>query len=130
MAGGGRSPSQRSKTMADAALLIRWDRPVPGREPQALSLFGKSLEYYGTLQNEGAIESFEPVLLGPVSIDLSGFILLRGSADQLDALKREDQFVEMMISAEHLIEGFGVIDACLEGELQSRMAKYGKVVAQ
>ncbi|MBW2188776.1 MAG: hypothetical protein JRG93_04155 [Deltaproteobacteria bacterium] len=86
--------------MADAALLIRWDRPVPGREQQALALFGKSLEYYGTLQSEGAIESFEPVLLGPVSIDLSG------------------------------IEGFGVIDAYLEGELQSRMAKYAQVAAQ
>lgn len=116
--------------MANAALLIRWNRPVPGREQQALSLFGKSLEYYGTLQSEGAIESFEPVLLGPVGIDLGGLILLRGSAEQLDALKREDQFVEMMISAEHLIEGFGVIDAYLEGELQSRMAKYAQVVAQ
>ena len=116
--------------MADAALLVRWDRPVAGREQQALSLFGKSLEYYGTLQSEGAIESFEPVLLSPVSIDLSGFILLRGSVEQLDALKREDQFVEMMIAAEHLIQGFGVIDAYLEAELHSRMAKYGQVVAQ
>ena len=115
--------------MADAALLIRWDRPVPGREQQALSLFGKSLEYYGTLQSEGAIESFEPVLLGPVSIDLSGFILLRGTTQQLDALKHEDQFVEMMIGAEHLIEGFGVIDAYLEGQLQSRMAKYAQASA-
>jgi hypothetical protein len=116
--------------MADAALLIRWDRPVPGREKQALSLFGNSLEYYGTLQNEGAIESFEPVLLNPVGIDLSGFILLRGSAEQLDALKRQDRFVEMTISAEHLIEGFGVIDGYLEGDLQTRMAKYAQVVNQ
>jgi hypothetical protein len=128
--GGERPPLQRSKTMADAALLIRWNRPVAGREQQALALFGKSLEYYGTLQSEGAIESFEPVLLGPVSIDLSGFILLRGSVEQLNALKQEDRFVEMMIGAEHLIEGFGVIDAYLEGELQSRMAKYAKVAAQ
>ncbi|MBW1876322.1 MAG: hypothetical protein JRI98_13365 [Deltaproteobacteria bacterium] len=116
--------------MADAALLIRWDRPVPGREQQALSLFGNSLEYYGTLQSEGAIDSFEPVLLSPVSIDLSGFILLRGSAEQLDSLKRQEQFVEMMIRAEHLIEGFGVIDAYLEGDLQSRMAKYAQVATQ
>jgi len=36
----------------------------------------------------------------------------------------------MMIGAEHLIEGFGVIDAYLEGELQSRMAKYAQVAAQ
>lgn len=115
--------------MADAALVLRWDRPVAGREQQALSLFGRSLEYYGTLQSEGRIDSFEPVLLSPVSIDLSGFILIRGSVEQLNALKQDDLFVEMMIGAEHLIEGFGVIDGYLEGELQNRMAKYGQVVA-
>jgi hypothetical protein len=116
--------------MADAALLVRWNRPVAGREQQALSLFGKSLEYYGTLQRDGAIESFEPVLLDPVSIDLSGFVLLRGSPEQLATLKRQDQFVEIMISAEHLIEGVGVIDGHLDNELQNRMAKYAQVVAQ
>jgi len=116
--------------MADAALLIRWSRPVPGREQQALSLFGTSLEYYGTLQSTGAIESFEPVLLNPGSTDLNGFILIRGSAEQIDALKREDQFVELMIRGEHLIDGLGVVDGYLAGDLQTRMAKYGQVIAQ
>ena len=115
--------------MAGAALVLRWDRPVADREQQALSLFGRSLEYYGTVQSEGRIESFEPVLLSPVSGDLGGFILIRGSAEQMNALKQDDLFVEMMIAAEHLIQGFGVIDAYIEGELQNRMAKYGQVVA-
>jgi hypothetical protein len=65
-----------------------------------------------------------------VSIDLSGFVLLRGSPEQLATLKRQDQFVEIMISAERLMEGVGVIDAHLEGELQSRMAKYAQVATQ
>ncbi len=116
--------------MANAALLIRWSRPVAGREQQALSLFGSTMEYYGTLQSDGAIESFEPVLLNAVSTDLSGVILIRGSAEQLDALKREDQFIEFMIRGAHLLEGFGVIDGYLEGDLQSRMAKYGQVISQ
>lgn len=116
--------------MANAALLIRWNRPVAGREQQALSLFGSSLEYYGTLQSDGAIESFEPVLLNAVASDLSGVILIRGSSEKLDALKREDQFIEMVIRGSHLLEGFGVIDGYLEGDLQSRMAKYAQVVSQ
>ena len=116
--------------MADAALLIRWDRPVPGREQQALALFGSSLEYYGTLQSEGTIESFEPVVLSANSTDLSGFILIRGSADKLSALKRDDRFLELMISGQYLIAGFGVIDGYVEGALQTRMATYAQVVAQ
>ena len=116
--------------MADAAIVIRWNRSLPGREQQGLSLFGNALEYYGTLQSQGTIESFEPVLLNPVGTDLGGFILIRGTAEKLDALKRDDQFVELMIRAEHVIDGFGVIDAYLEGDLQTRMAKYAQVVAQ
>jgi hypothetical protein len=117
-------------TMANAALLIRWQRSVPGREKQALALFGQSLEYYGTLQSKGAIESFEPVLLNPGTTDLNGFILIRGSSDQLDALKREDQFIEFTIRGGYLIEGLGVIDGYLEDELQARMAKWAQIIAQ
>jgi hypothetical protein len=116
--------------MADAAILIRWDRPKTGREQQALALFGSSLEYYGTLQSEGTIESFEPVMLSPGSGDLNGFILIRGSAEKLAALKRADGFVERMIQGQYLIAGFGVVDGYIGGNLQSRMAKYAQVVNQ
>ena len=44
--------------MADAAIIIRWNRVVPGREQAALSLFGQSLEYYGSLQSEGGKPSY------------------------------------------------------------------------
>ncbi|MFW2387174.1 MAG: hypothetical protein ACN4G0_02480 [Polyangiales bacterium] len=116
--------------MADAAILIRWNRVVPGREQQALSLFGQSLEYYGTLASEGAIDSYEPVMLNPSGGDLNGFILLRGSADQLDAVKREDRFIDIMMRAAHNCEGLGVNDAFLEGELQARMSKWAQIIAQ
>jgi len=114
--------------MADAAILIRWDRVVPGREQQALSLFGQSLEYYGTLQSEGAIENFEPVLLEPAGGDLNGLILLRGSAEQLNAVKRQERFIDITMHAAHACEGFGVMDAYLEGELQARMAKWAQII--
>jgi hypothetical protein len=126
--GGGRSSLQRSMTMADAAIVIRWDRVVPGREQEALSLFGQSLEYYGTLQSEGAIENFEPVLLDPTGSDLNGIILLRGSADQLNAVRREDRFIDITMRAAHTCEGFGVINAHLEGGLQARMAKWAQII--
>jgi len=116
--------------MADAAIVIRWNRVVPGREQQGLSIFGQSLEYYGTLQSTGAIESFEPVIFNPTGGDLNGIILIRGSLDQLDALKREDRFIDLMMRAAHACEGLGVNDAYLEGELQSRMARWTQIISQ
>ncbi len=116
--------------MADAAIVIRWNRVVPGREKQGLSIFGQSLEYYGTLQKKGAIESFEPVIFNPTGGDLNGLILIRGSADQLDALKREDRFIDLMMRAAHNCEDLGVNDAYLEGELQARMARWTQIINQ
>lgn len=116
--------------MADAALVLRWDRVVPGREQQALTLFGQALEYYGSLQSSGSIESYEPVLLDPNGSDLNGVILIRGSADQLDALRREDRFIEITMQAAHHCEHFGVVNAHLEGQLQARMAKWSQIISQ
>ncbi|NND29385.1 MAG: hypothetical protein HKN97_12405 [Myxococcales bacterium] len=99
-------------------------------EEQGLSIFGQSLEYYGALQSKGAIESFEPVIFNPTGGDLNGIILIRGSLDQLDALKREDRFIDLMMRAAHSCEGLGVNDAYLEGELQNRTGRCTQIINQ
>jgi hypothetical protein len=116
--------------MPNAALILRWDRVVPGREPQALSLFGQALEYYGSLQSEGSIASYEPILMDPSGSDLNGLIVIRGSADQLDALRRQDRFIEITMLATHQCEAFGVVNAHLGDELQARMARWAQIITQ
>ena len=116
--------------MADSVLLMRWDRVVPGREQQGLHLFGQALEYYGSLQSDGAIESFEPVLLDPTGTQVNGMILIRGSADQLDALRRQDRYVDIVMQAQYLCEDFAVSNGYLEGELQARMGKWAQIISQ
>jgi hypothetical protein len=116
--------------MANAALVIRWDRVIPGREQAGLSLFGQSLEYYGTLQNQGKIESYEPILLDPTGSDLNGFIVLRGSLDQIDAVQREDRFIDLTMRAAHICASLGVVEGYLEDELQSRMAKWAQIISE
>jgi hypothetical protein len=49
--------------MADAALFVGWGNAVRGRERQALKVFAEAAEFYTRLQQEGEIESFEPVFL-------------------------------------------------------------------
>src|SRR5687768_15292021 len=107
-----------------AAILIGWNEPRIGREMQAASLFGESIQYYTTLVKEGTIESFEPVILLRHGGDFNGFILLRGEGSKLDALQRSEKFVELTIRATHCLSGFGVIPGWIGDGLQRIMAQW------
>ena len=96
--------------MADYALFVGWNRSVAGREQQAMELFARVMEYYGQLQSDGKIESFEPVVLSNHGGDLNGFVLLRGDAAKLDEVRREEAFTNFSIEANFCLENFGVID--------------------
>jgi hypothetical protein len=65
--------------MADAGLLIGWGDLVRGREAKGLEVFNETLAYFGRLQQDGEIESFDTAILEPHGGDLGGFILLRGA---------------------------------------------------
>lgn len=110
--------------MPDAGLFIGWGEVVRGREAQAVELFNETLEYYGRLQEEGMIESFEPVFLEPHGGDLSGFILIRGDAEKLAALRVSDEFTQLSLRVGLIVGGLGVVGADLAGRLQRQMEYY------
>jgi hypothetical protein len=116
--------------MADAGLFIGWGAPVRGREAKGLEIFNEALAYYGRLQQEGAIESVEPVILEPHGGDLQGFILLRGSEERLAQLRVDDEFVRLSARASLIVEGFGVAGAALGDGLQDSIATYQQAVSE
>ena len=81
--------------MAEAGLFIGWGAPVRGREAKGLEVFNEGVEYWGRLQQEGRIESFEVVLLYPHGGDLAGFSLLRGSHAQLNDVGGDEEFLRL-----------------------------------
>ena len=95
--------------MADRILFIGWSRVVAGREQQALQLWQKSMEFYGNLQSNGRIESFEPVLLSSHGGDLNGLIVLRGDADKLAGVREDETFIDITIEADYCLHGLGVV---------------------
>ena len=97
--------------MADAALFIGWGQVVRGREKRAVQVFNESVEYWGGLQGDGKIEDFEVVLLTPHGGDLQGFALLRGSEDQVAALRADEEFGRRVARADLIVESQGVVDA-------------------
>ena len=116
--------------MADRALFLGWNRPLPGREQQANELFQKSMQFYAKVLSEGRIESFEPVLLAAHGGDLNGFVLLRGEAGKLDALREDEEFGGFVIEAGHCLDGFGVVHAYIGEGLMKLMGRWAKVIGE
>jgi hypothetical protein len=116
--------------MADAAVFVGWGTPVRGREAKALAVFNEAMAYYARLQQEGKIESFEPVILQPHGGDLNGFVLLRGERSTLSAVVASDEFATITMKAGMIAENVGVVDAAIGTSLAEGMGRYAAVVGQ
>lgn len=106
--------------MANAALFIGYGATIPGHARQALQVFGEAMQYYGRLQQQGQIESFEPVFLEPHGGDLEGFILLRGDRDKLNAARYSEEFLRLTNRATLVVQRVGIVSGFI-GEEQNRL---------
>ena len=110
--------------MAQAALFIGWGQTVRGRERQAVQVFGEAIQYYSRLQQEGEIESFEPVALDPHGGDLGGFLLVRGEREKLSRLRYSEEFLRLNNRASLVVENLGVVGAFIGEELNRLFADF------
>jgi hypothetical protein len=116
--------------MADGGLFIGWGAPITGREAKGLDVLSESLAYYGGLQEQGVIESFETVILEPHGGDLQGFILLRGSEERLAQLRVDEEFVRLSTRASLIVASVGVIGAALGDGLERAIGMYQQAVSE
>ena len=116
--------------MSQGALVIGWGPAVRGREKQALQVFNEAIEYYTRLQQQGTIESFEPVALEPHGGDLNGFLILRGDREKLNALRTSEEFMHLTNRAALIVDNLGVITAFIGEELQRQFADFGTLAAE
>jgi hypothetical protein len=121
------NPNREDFGMAGDALFLGWGPVVRGRELKALEVFQETLTYYGTLQQDGRIDSFEPVLIAPHGSELAGFILLRGSRASLDEIRSSDEFRRLVARAAAVVDDVGVIDAYTGEALAQQMAIFRDV---
>jgi len=111
--------------MVTGALVIGWGAVVRGREQKALQVFNESIQYYTQLQQQGMIESFEPVALEPHGGDLLGFLIVRGDREKLNALRTSEEFLHLTNRAVQIVDNLGVITAFIGEELQRQFADFG-----
>jgi hypothetical protein len=115
--------------MADRVLFISWHAPVRGREERGLEVFNESMGLYGRLQQEGRIEKFDVVLFGPTG-DLAGYIELHGSAEQLAAVREDEEFQRNTIDASLIVDGLCQIEGVTNSEIARQMALYQESIAR
>jgi hypothetical protein len=110
--------------MAKGAIFFGWGETVRGREKQAFQVFQEVLQYYGQLQQQGTIDSFEPFALEPHGGDLLGFMIVKGDRDKLDRLRHEDQFQRLNERGGLVVEHFGVVRAVTGDELMQSLQRF------
>ena len=116
--------------MAGEALFIGWGEVVRGRERKAVEVFNESIQYYGQLQQDGKIDSFDAWFLAPHGGDLAGLILLRGEGDRLDAVRRSPDFELLMTRAGMIVDRVGVVSAYTGDDLGRLMGHFERAAAE
>ena len=116
--------------MATAALFVGWGPNIPGREQQALQVFGEAVSYWTRLQQAGEIESFEPFQLEPHGGELAGFCVLRGDQEQLARVRVSEEFQRLNTRAQLVVTNFGVVGAVTGEALTAQFAQFGQYAAE
>jgi hypothetical protein len=115
--------------MADRMVFIGWGSPVHGREERGLEVFNEAVGLYGRMQQDGRIESFDVVLLDPNG-GLDGYMELRGSNAQLDAVRQDEDFRRLLIDASLIVENLRVVDGVCNEGIARNMGMYQEAIAQ
>jgi hypothetical protein len=116
--------------MADRMLFVGWGATIAGREERALDVFNEAIGFYGRCQQEGRIESFDVILLEPHGGGLQGYVELHGSADQLSALREDDEFQRLLAHATLIVNELGVVSGFANEGVARQMQIYRDAIPQ
>jgi hypothetical protein len=115
--------------MADRLLFTSWGTPVRGAEERGLEVFNEALGILGRMQQDGRIESFDVCLLEPNG-DMGGFICVRGTADQIAALREDEEYLRNSIDAELIVDDYRQIGGYTNEGVAQMMAMYQEALAK
>ena len=115
--------------MSSNVIFFGWNRSIPGREQMSAEHFQEFLGYLGRLQQEGAIDSFEPVLLSSHGGDLNGFFLIRAGNEALNTLQASDEWLIHMIRGGQHLEGAGAVRGVTGDLVMEWMNRWNSLLA-
>lgn len=115
--------------MADRVMFISWGPPVRGREQRSLEVFNEAMGLFGSMQQDGRIESFDVVVMRPNG-HFNGFVQLHGTADQLAAVREAEDFQRNTADALMCVEQLRQLDGVTNAGVAQQMAIYQEAIAK
>jgi len=115
--------------MADRMLLIAWGAPVRGLESRAIEVFNEALGILGRMQQDGRIDSFDVSLLSPNG-EMDGFIMIRGTAEQIAALREDDEFQRNTVDAQLAVDNIRHMDGYTNESIAPQMEMYMEAISK
>lgn len=115
--------------MADHVLYVGWGETVRGAEERGIGVFNEALGLLGTMQQDGRIESFDVVLFEPNG-GMGGFVLIRGTRDQIDAVRADDDFRRNTIDASLVVDKLTHIEGYTNEGVAREMALYQEAIGK
>jgi hypothetical protein len=115
--------------MSDRMLLITWGTPARGVEERAVEVFNEALGILGRMQQDGRIEKFDVALLEPNG-ELGGFIAIHGTAEQIMALRLDDEFRRNTTDATLTVDGIRHLEGSVNEGVARQMGLYQQQLTQ
>jgi hypothetical protein len=113
--------------MADRVLVISWGQPVRGREQHGLEVLGEATALYGELQEAGRIEGFDLILLEP-NMFMNGCFILRGTHEQLDAVREDMRFRRSIVDAGLIVDALTITSGYTAEGIEQTLPLYSDAV--
>ena len=115
--------------MAERLLFVSWDAPVRGLEERAIEVFNEALGILGRRQQEGRIESFDVALFEPMG-DIGGYIVAKGTAEQISALRNDEEFVRNTVDAQLCVDRIRHVEGHCDNAVATQMQIYQDAIAR
>jgi hypothetical protein len=116
--------------MADRVLFISWGSPIAGREERGLEVFNEAIGLHGRLQQGGRTESFDVVLLGANGGGINGYIEVSGSAEQIAALREDEEFTRNLVDAGLVVKDLQVSEGYANEGIARQMQVYQEAIGK
>ena len=94
-----------------------------------MEVFNEAMGILGRMEQEGRIERFDVVLLAPSS-ELAGYIQIHGTAEQIVAVREDQEFLRNTVDATLCVEGLRHIEGFTNEGVARQMEMYQEAVAR
>lgn len=114
----------------EIGLLIRYGRPVPGRETEAVQLFADGEAYFRERISKGQLTYYEPFFLATSDLEEDvGFHIVKGPAPEIFNLMAEEGY-RALVTKMSLVVEHPRVDMLTVGEaILEQMERFTKVRA-